>query len=309
MTVTTWPDISEWQPPLSDAFTGPLVCSRASLSTYKTDNHIGINRVWQQRKVLSGQLAFEFYYHVWYPGNEAAQYDTAMRAIGGARPGLVFMLDIESWSGAIHGDNTASIDKLRLRFATALGSPLSVPVYGNTGDLRSIYPGRPSTAPTILASYGSAWWSIEGNQIAQQYTNGVWAGPAGLPVGCAPFGRCDFNGARMSVQQLRSRLGLTSLAPASAGATEIPATPVSLAKPKAVPDMYEVLLVDGSGEWFMYSPLVFQHIADGAELVRVIASPLNANGKNGFRHITRIDRENYRNIVTRNQQAIRGAAA
>lgn len=309
MSLTTWPDVSEWQAPLSDAFTGPLVCCRASLSTYKTDNHIGINRVWQQRKVRSGQLAFEFYYHVWYPGSEAAQYDTAMRAIGGARAGIAVMLDIESWSGAIRGDHTASIDNLRARFATTLGSALSVPVYGDTGDLRSIYSGRSSTVPTILASYGSQWWSVEGNQVGQQYTDGTWQGPAGCPNSVAPFGRCDFNGARMSVQQLRSRLGVAGLAPSSAGAIEIPAPSTSPATPKAVPEMYEVLLVDGSGEWFMYSPLVFQHIANGGELTRVIGSPLNANGKNGLRHISRIDRENYRNIVTRNQQAIRGAAA
>jgi hypothetical protein len=96
---------------------------------------------------------------------------------------------------------------------------------------------------------------------------------------------------------------------AVASGSAVPITAPSKPTVKRSPGMYEVLLVDGSGEWFQYAPSVFQPIASKGELVRVIGSPLNVAGVGGFRHVSREDRENYRNIVTRSQQAIRGAAA
>jgi hypothetical protein len=291
--VTTWPDVSEWQTPVTDAFTGPLICTRSSLSNFKVDNNIGKNSQWQQRKHKSGQLAFEFYYHVWYPGNEAQQHDLALRSIGGARAGVAMMLDLETWGGAIGGNHTASIDNLRLRLARTLGGEAKVPVYGNGGDLRELYPGRPPNVPTILASYGSSWWRISGNQAAQQYTNGIYQGPKGLPTATAPFGRCDFNGALLDIAQISSHFGHPDAA---------------VLPTRKVPAMYEVLRVDGSGEFFQYSELVFQHIATTGELQRVAASPLNAAGPGKFRVISRLDREHYRNIVFRNVNSIRGKA-
>lgn len=293
--ITTWPDVSEWQTPVTDAFTGPLICTRSSLSNFKVDDNIDKNSQWQQRKHSSGQLAFEFYYHVWYPGNEAQQHDLALRSIGGARAGVAMMLDLETWGGAISGDHTASIDDLRLRLARTLGGQSKVPVYGNGGDLAELYPGGPPEVPTILASYGPSWGRVPGNQTAQQYTNGVYQGPQGLPTATAPFGRCDFNGAQLDLAQLSEQFGHPGAVPAALPTREVHA-------------MYEVLRVDGSGEFFQYSELVFQHIVTMGELQRVAASPLNAAGPGKYRAISRLDREHYRNIVARNVSNVRGKA-
>lgn len=195
VTDTLFADVSEFQVPVSNAYTdaGYQVLSiRSNDGTYR-DHKFGVNYPWCVRAVGDGRLKFFMVYCYWRP-NWQGTADTMMdmvKAAGGPHPQMVAMLDVES-GGNPGGDQSDGINRAYWQLANWLGSPKRVIGYANKGDFNAMWRTRPDGLRIIGAGYG-ANPNLPG-QVAHQYTDGQGFG-GGLPEGAPPFGNCDMNAA------------------------------------------------------------------------------------------------------------------
>ncbi|AIM50363.1 lysin A [Mycobacterium phage Omnicron] len=190
---TLYADVSEWQVPVTDAYTDAgyrVLCIRSNDGTYRDKNWVK-NYAWCKRAVDDGRLKFFIVYFVWRPNWQAA-VDTLKEQLGQPHPKIAVMLDVESWGGQIRGDQSSGINAAFEQIADWLGDRRRVIGYGNTGDLNALWPRKPEGARLVVAGYGKL--PTYPGMIAHQYTDGQGYG-GGLPEGAPPFGRCDMNAA------------------------------------------------------------------------------------------------------------------
>ncbi|QFG08880.1 lysin A [Mycobacterium phage MalagasyRose] len=190
---TLYADVSEWQVPVTDAYTDAgyrVLCIRSNDGTYR-DKDWASNYAWCKRAVDDDRLAFFMVYFVWRPNWQAA-VDTLKSQIGQPHPRMAIMLDVESWGGQITGDQSAGINAAFEQIADWLGDRRRVIGYGNTGDLNNLWPRKPTGVRLVVAGYGKL--PTYPGMIAHQYTDGQGYG-GGLPEGAPPFGNCDMNAA------------------------------------------------------------------------------------------------------------------
>jgi hypothetical protein len=190
---TLFADVSEWQAPVTDAYleAGYRVISIRSNDGTHRDTDWASNYAWCKRAADDGRLAFFIVYFVWRPNWQDA-VATFKSQVGQPHPKMAVMLDVESWSGQITGDQSAGINAAFENVAAFVGDRRKVIGYGNTGDLDRLWPSKPPGARLIIAAYGSNP-SYPG-KIAHQYTDGQGYG-GDLPEGAPPFGNCDMNSA------------------------------------------------------------------------------------------------------------------
>lgn len=217
---TLYADVSEWQPPVTDAYTDAgyrVLCIRSNDGTYR-DKDWASNYAWCRRQTDAGKLAFFIVYFVWRPNWQAA-VDTLKSQIGQPHPKMAVMLDVESWGGQISGDQSAGINAAFEQIAAWLGDRRRVIGYGNTGDLNSLWRAKPDGVRLVVAGYGTNP-SYPG-KIAHQYTDGQGYG-GGLPEGAPPFGNCDMNSADgLTATAFAAALGITTAPPTTTPQSEL----------------------------------------------------------------------------------------
>ena len=194
-TDTLWADVSEFQAPVTDAYTSAgyrWISIRANDGTY-LDHHFAQNYRWAVGALNDGRLDGLICYSYWRANWQATAQSLMgqVNANGGPHPKMVTMIDLES-GGNPGGDQSAGATGVYNIWANWLGNPRRVIGYGNTYDLGSMWPSRPPGLQLIIAGYGNNP-SFPG-KFAHQYTDGSGYGAAsGLPDGAPPFGNCDFN--------------------------------------------------------------------------------------------------------------------
>ena len=233
VTDTLFADVSEFQTPVTDDYTGAgyqVLSIRSNDGTYQDGNFIA-NYNWCVNSVEAGLLEFFVVYYYWRVDTGISTHMQMVDNAGGPHPMMVSMIDLESggntvqdWSGTLNGEYA--------QLGDWLGNPLRAIGYANEGDLlgtpttSGMWLNRPSGLRLIGAGYG-ANPNLPG-QIAHQYTNGQGYGAAsGLPDGAPPWAQCDMNSADgLSVQAFAAAVGL--------GAAVTPAPPVVTPPPVVV---------------------------------------------------------------------------
>ncbi len=209
---TLYADVSEWQVPVTDAYTDAgyrVLCIRSNDGTYR-DKDWANNYAWCRRQTDAGKLAFFIVYFVWRPNWQDA-VATLKSQVGQPHPKMAVMIDVESWSGAIRGDQSVGINATFQDIAGWLGDPRRVIGYGNVGDLNNLWPNKPRGIRLVVAGYGHL--PNYPGLIAHQYTNGQGYG-GGLPEGAPPFGNCDMNAANgLTATAFAAALGITTTSP------------------------------------------------------------------------------------------------
>lgn len=209
--VTLWADVSKYQLPVNNSYAHPFLSYKASQSTTEIDQNCHPNTVWGDHNSGPGlRMVGHQGYLVWYPGNEAAQarlFSTAVLA----GPYFAWMLDVESWSGSITGDHSVQLVQLAEAMADLFGAQRGE-VYGNQGDLDTIFPTRPHWLKVHKARY-SATPPSQPFDSWQYSDGGPDPVPAGYPRSSAPFGPCDHNVYRSSVAAFQIAYALTPPAP------------------------------------------------------------------------------------------------
>ncbi|QJD50330.1 endolysin [Mycobacterium phage MarkPhew] len=190
---TLYADVSEWQVPVTDAYTDAgyrVLCIRSNDGTHR-DLDWASNYAWCKRAADDGRLACFLVYFVWRPDWRAA-VETFKAQVGQPHPKMAVMLDVESWGGQIGGDQSDGINAAFESIAEYVGDRRKVIGYGNTGDLNNLWPRKPEGVRLVVAGYGRL--PTYPGMIAHQYTDGQGYG-GGLPEGAPPFGNCDMNAA------------------------------------------------------------------------------------------------------------------
>lgn len=225
---TIWSDVSEWQVPVDDFYPYPVLAIRSNDGTYR-DQHFATNYAWACAALDSGRLKCLIIYLVYRPDWQA-DLATLEAALGGPpHPRTAFMLDVESWSGQITGDQSAAIDALYQAVASWVGSSTRVIGYGNTGDLNTLWPTRPAGARLIIAAYGTN--PDYPGELGHQFTDGLVGGALAVP----PFGAADVNSADgYDIDAFCTALGLASRTRRHNEMDELPATPAP-ADPNSAP--------------------------------------------------------------------------
>jgi hypothetical protein len=205
---TVYADVSEFQAKVTNAYTDAgyqWLCIRSNDGTHR-DANFPANYAWCKAAVDAGLITGFMVYYYWRPNSTGIATHMAMvNEQGGPHPSMVSMIDLES-GGNPGGDQTSIVNSEYSQLQSWLGDPRRVVVYGNSGDLRSMYPGKAASVPVIVAGYGSNP-SYPG-KVAHQYTDGNGYG-GGLPEGAPPFGNCDMNSADgFSPSQLAAFFGL-----------------------------------------------------------------------------------------------------
>lgn len=205
---TVYADVSEFQAKVTNAYTDAgyrWLCIRSNDGTHR-DANFAANYAWCKAAVDAGLITGFMVYYYWRPGGTGINTHTAMvNEQGGPHPAMVSMIDLES-GGNPSGNQTAVVNAEYAALGTWLGDQRRVVVYGNSGDLNGMYPGKAASVPVIVAGYGSN--PNYPGKIAHQYTDGNGYG-GGLPEGAPPFGNCDMNSADgFSPSQLAAFFGL-----------------------------------------------------------------------------------------------------
>lgn len=197
MTDTLFADVSEFQCPVDDRYPYKFLSIRSNDGTYR-DHKFATNRQWAVNALAHGRLVGLIVYFVWRP-NWSDCVTTHQAMCGGKPlPKQVTMIDVESWGGAITGNQSAGINAARQALIKWYGGDKRRVIgYGNVGDLQALWPQR-GDVQLVVASYGSNP-SFPG-KIAHQFAD---------DYNTPPFGKCDINSADgFSPQQLAARLGI-----------------------------------------------------------------------------------------------------
>ena len=208
MTDTQWADVSEFNPLVNDHYRLRALAIRSNDGTYK-DKHFASNIAWAVHACDTGKLDFFIVYLVFEP-NWQQTFETFKTVVGKPHGKMAVMIDMESWSGRLSGDQSAAANSLRAAIAGWLGGYMSVWArlakkhwkrvggYGNAGDLSNLWRGRPSDMWIVLANY--SFNQVFPNKLAHQYSD---------RAPCIPFGTCDMNSADgMTSGQVVKALGL-----------------------------------------------------------------------------------------------------
>jgi hypothetical protein len=219
---TLFADVSEFQVPVTDAYTSQTYSDQGYNWPYQwisirsndgahVDNNFSANYAWCVKAVNDGRLKGFIVYYYWRTGVVAVNnHMSLVKAAGGPHPKMVSMIDVES-GGNPNFDVSSQLNSDYSSLGSWLGDQRRVIGYANTGDLNTLWPVRPIGLRIIAAGYGSNP-NLPG-QIAHQYTDGQGYG-GGLPEGVAPFGNCDMNSADgLSPDQFAAALGLGSVQP------------------------------------------------------------------------------------------------
>lgn len=192
---TLFADVSEFQVPVTDAYTDAgyrVLTIRSNDGTHR-DTHFAQNYAWCKQAADDGRLAFFIVYFYWRPGS--GDVDTCMAMVnanGGPHPKMAVMVDVES-GGNPGGDQSPELNAEYDRVAAWLGDHRRVIAYANLGDARSMWRNHPDVG-WVIAGYGSNPNDPLFRKVAHQYTDGQGYG-GGLPEGAPPFGNCDMNSA------------------------------------------------------------------------------------------------------------------
>lgn len=208
-----WSDCSVYQSsPYNAAYGRRFASYRVSLSTTTIDAKVAASTAWCSANAGPGKQMFgHMGYLVWYPGNEAAQVALFL-AHADVDASFVAMIDVESWSGAIKGDHSASIMIVANLLAAKLGQA-RVKLYANAGDKAAIAPNVAAWLGDGIARYSSSPPTIP-HQF-WQYTDGstTYPVPSGWPRTSAPFGACDHNAFQGTAAQFIAAFGLPTGTP------------------------------------------------------------------------------------------------
>ncbi|MET9328402.1 hypothetical protein [Tsukamurella sp. NPDC003166] len=212
---TLFADISEWQPPLDDSYPYRVLSIRSNDGTHRDDNfahNYDLATEWLDQGRLEVLIVYVVIRQNW---QDCVRTHVQMQ--GDDRPGVVSMVDAESWNGRIAGDNSEAFNGAVRQLsvwragpgAGQLDRPRRVIGYLNPNDA-AIWPSRPRMrwivpAYGALPRFGPDTVDLADGMIAHQYTDGSGYG-GGLPEGYGDV-RCDMNSAdgasvRMFAQQL-----------------------------------------------------------------------------------------------------------
>jgi hypothetical protein len=224
VTDTLFSDVSEFQVPVDDSYTGAgyQVLSFRSNDGAHLDENFVQNYQWAVNAVNSGTLNFFICYYYWRPGELGLQNHMAqVNSQGGPHPRMVSMIDLESGGNPDSDQSATANDEYNKLVAWLDGNDQRVIGYGNQGDLSVMWQFPGHQLDVILAGYGANPASPNASliKLAHQYTDGEDFGD-GLPTGAPPFGDCDMNSADgLSIDAFAAAVGL--------GATTPPVTPPS----------------------------------------------------------------------------------
>lgn len=180
-----WADVSEWQTRVNNNYPYDVIAIRSNDGNYR-DRNFPANYSWGLNALRNGQIQCLIVYFVWRE-NWQETVNTHINMLGPPRNGVISMMDVETWSGAISGDQSNGLNAVYAELAQYYGNAQRVIGYGNTGDLYTLWPRRPNTLRLVIAAYGSDP-SFPG-KIGHQFTNGTVGGA----IYISPFGYCDAN--------------------------------------------------------------------------------------------------------------------
>lgn len=203
MSDTLFADVSSYQVPVDDTYPYQFVSFRSNDGTYR-DGNFAANLAWAKGAADSGRITGFLVYLVWEP-NWQDTVATFKAMVGAPHPLMAVMIDVESWSGKISGDQSAGINAAREQIISWLGGNRARVIgYANSGDFADLWPNR-GDARVVLANY-SANPDFPG-KIAHQFSS---------TFDVPPFGPCDINSADgYSPDQFAAALGLTTAAAAA----------------------------------------------------------------------------------------------
>lgn len=200
------PDVSEHNPPLTDAYGRDAIIVRAAFGDYYKDQNFLHNtgvvaELWKAGKLDGGCVLYQPYIE---PGTPKSHFDYLWELIGPKPEWLTgILIDEESWTGAPyaqHGNKSDALNRLAGMHAQRMGSWRSVKGYANLSDFNALWPHRDPRIDINLAAYtGRLSPGVVAHQVAQQYTDGQsqWGTPMvarhSLPRVTGPFGQCDHN--------------------------------------------------------------------------------------------------------------------
>jgi hypothetical protein len=182
-----WSDVSKYQTWVDDTYPYDVLAIRSNDGTYR-DEKFPANLAWSKRALAAGKLRALIDYLVYRP-NWQQTLDTIKAMVGTPHPRMAVMVDVESWSGQIKGDQSLGINNLVNGLAAWLGDNRKVIGYGNTGDLNSLWPHKPDGMRLIIAAYGSN--PDYPGKLGHQFTDGATKDHLLVP----PFGYADVNSA------------------------------------------------------------------------------------------------------------------
>jgi GH25 family lysozyme M1 (1,4-beta-N-acetylmuramidase) len=203
VTDLVFPDISGYQPPASDAYTGEWLSIKANDGTLVDGNFVQ-NYAWCVAACDRGQMTGFTVYSYWRPNavETARVLIDQVTAAGGPHPRMTVMCDLER-GGNPMGDQTAGVLAYHQTVAAWLGTPLGggrTFTYGNRSDLATMDPVRPAGHRVIVAAYGGPAPTDVPGYLAHQFTD------AGTVPGFPP---CDLNAANgMTAADFAAALGL-----------------------------------------------------------------------------------------------------
>lgn len=209
MTDTLFRDLSEHNPNVTIkailASTGEqVVLFRSNDGTYR-DTSFAERLAEAKAGVEAGKLVCFGVYFV-FEDNWQTTFEVFKQVVGTPSDRMFVVIDLESWGGKIRGDHSAVISQLRWEIVNWLRSFRSrwarlvdmilrrqvkrVLVYGNVGDLNSLFPTRPKGLRFIVAAYGSnpAFPGELAHQFADDFTaDGLPAGDINSADGLTPL--------------------------------------------------------------------------------------------------------------------------
>lgn len=206
MTDTQWADVSNFNPLVSDVYPYRWIAIRSNDGTLD-DTHFQLNLAWAKHACDVGKLD-GFIVYVVFETNVSQTVANLIQNVGPPHPKMAVMIDVESWpvNGVprIRGNQTTLIEQTRKAIVAWLGNNAKrVIVYGNTGDLKTLYPGKPAGVRVVVAAYGSN--PSYPDKLAHQYADNF-----NVP----PFGACDINSADgLTSAQVSAALGLPTGTP------------------------------------------------------------------------------------------------
>lgn len=192
-----------------------VVLFRSADGTYQ-DHKFVTNLALGKHACDTGRLACIGDYFV-FEDNWQATLSTFKQQIGKPHPKMFLVIDLETWGGKITGDHSRQVNAVRgelIRWLRSNRGPITravdailgrqhkrVLVYGNVGDLTTLFPRRPRGLRYIVAAYGSN--PDFPGKIAHQFSDSYTAD--GLPAG-------DINSADgLSPLQFAAKVGCVRL--------------------------------------------------------------------------------------------------
>jgi hypothetical protein len=196
---TLWSDVSEFQVPVNNSYPYRFFALRNADGNHM-DSHFMANVTWANENVGSRIWGYIVYYF-YRPGVNGAAI-LKQRIGPKPNPRMVAMIDVESAGGQVSGNQSVQLGREFGELVAYLDHKRVIG-YGNTSDLNSLWPNKPSGVKLIIAAYGSN--PSYPNKFAHQFTDSAHT---------APFGPSDLNSADgMSEHDLKLMFGMVDPTP------------------------------------------------------------------------------------------------